>query len=92
MGPKILPKILPKDSPLVNHINDNSKTDRYLEKKRRKREKSKGRNLQKRLKRAQQPGGGLGAYGLLNRKDGIASKNNSLIAIRKLVGTPKQFC
>jgi hypothetical protein len=27
------PKILPKDSPLVNHINDNSKTDRYLEKK-----------------------------------------------------------
>jgi hypothetical protein len=35
------------------------------------------------LKRAQQPGGGLGgrAYGLLNRKDGIASKNNSLIAI-----------
>lgn len=45
----------------------------FMWQKEKKREKLNRSNLQRRLKRAQQPGAGLGgrAYGLLNRKDGM---------------------
>ncbi|KZS21151.1 Uncharacterized protein APZ42_011989, partial [Daphnia magna] len=76
------PKLLPKDSPTAPS-NSNWKRTKLLESERKKRERLNRRNLNLNLKRAQQPGAGLGgrAFGLLNKRDGILSKSESPIKI-----------
>lgn len=73
-------------------INNSWKTEKQIEKERKKRATLDRKNLQKRLKRAQQPGAGLRgrAFGLLNRNDGVLSIKNLNPENEKVARKPRQ--